>query len=151
MIAASLASLVLAGQDPSAVPVDCSKAANTLQINTCVGEELAREEARLEIYLRQAREVARTRDEEDRAYGGPSAQRGYLDGAQAAWIAYVDIVCGGVFDQFKDGSIRVAASSRCRVDLTRERTHLVWRHFLTYVDSTPPVLPEPIGPADPIG
>ena len=147
MIPAAALSLTLLAQDPTALPSNCTRAPNTLEVNACVGAQVAREDARLQMYLQRARDAARARDEVDRASGGPSAQRGYLDASQATWEAYADIVCGGVFDEFKDGTIRVSVAGRCRIDLTRERTHVVWRHFLTYADSTPPLLPEPAGPA----
>ncbi len=31
----------------------------------------------------------------------------------------------------------------CKTKLTKQRTHELWENFLTYMDSTPPVLPEP--------
>ena len=73
--------------------------------------------------------------------------RAYLDQAQAAWAVYSDLVCKGVYDKWNGGSIRNVAALRCRIDMTRERTQVVWRDYLTYVDSTPPELPEPIRPA----
>ena len=101
----------------------------------------------MEQYLLTAGERARASDEAPRSFGGPSAQRGYLASSQAAWAAYARIVCEGVNDAFKDGSIHTAMFLGCMIEMTHERTRVIWRNHLTYVDSTPPVLPEPIEPA----
>ena len=101
----------------------------------------------MQQYLLTARERAQAMDEAPRSFGGPSAQRGYLAGSQAAWSAYARIVCEGVSDAFKDGSIHTAKFLRCMIQMTHERTQVIWRDHLTYADSTPPVLPEPTGPA----
>ena len=34
----------------------------------------------------------------------------------------------------------------CMIEATRARTHDIWTDYLTYVDRTPPVLPEPVEP-----
>jgi hypothetical protein len=31
----------------------------------------------------------------------------------------------------------------CQIRLTRMRTYTIWLHWLTYMDSTPPLLPKP--------
>ena len=97
----------------------------------------------MERYLHTARERARTMDEAPRSFGGPSAQRGYLASSQAAWIAYARIVCEGVDDRFKDGSIHMAMFLGCMIEMTHDRTRVIWRNHLTYMDTTPPILPEP--------
>lgn len=98
----------------------------------------------MEQYLLIARERARASDEAPRSFGGPSGQRAYLSASQAAWTAYARIECEGVDDSFKDGSIRTAMFLGCMIKMTHERTRIIWRNHLTYADSTPPVLPEPI-------
>ena len=98
----------------------------------------------MERYLRVAEERALQRDETTRAYGGPSAQRGYLAASQSAWAAYAEIVCDGVHDGWKDGTIRTIMYLGCMIEMTHDRTRVIWRDHLTYADSTPPVLPEPV-------
>jgi uncharacterized protein YecT (DUF1311 family) len=66
---------------------------------------------------------------------------------QTAWVTYREAHCGAVYEHWKDGTIRSAKAATCNVDLTAERTHQVWKDYLTFPDSTPPVLPEP-APAD---
>ncbi|MBA4803090.1 MAG: DUF1311 domain-containing protein [Brevundimonas sp.] len=122
----------------------CRRDGNTPEINACFAEDLRREEARMEIYLRRAEERAREADELTRAYGGPSAQRGYLASSQAVWRAYAEIVCDGVHDAWKDGTIRTVMHLDCMTEMTRERTHVIWRHHLTHADGSLPVLPEPV-------
>lgn len=128
-------------------PFDCVRDGSTPQINACLAQDLAAEEARMDRYLAAAREQARSSDELPRAFGGPSAQRAYLAASQAAWTAYARIVCEGVDDSFKDGSIHTAMFLSCMIDMTLERTRVIWRDYLTYWDSTPPVLPEPFAQA----
>lgn len=154
---AALESAAAAGAEDAAVaaaasshparPFDCVRDGSTPQINVCLAQDLAAEEARMDLYLAAARERARSTDELPRAFGGPSAQRGYLAASQAAWTAYARIVCEGVDDSFKDGSIHTAMFLRCMIDMTLERTRVIWRDHLTYWDSTPPVLPEPLAQA----
>lgn len=128
-------------------PFRCVRDGSTPEVNACMADDLASETARLQQYLTVAEARARARDEIPRAFGGPSAQRGYLAASQAAWTAYARIVCEGVDDSWKDGSIHTAMYLGCMIDMTRERTRVIWRDHLTYADSTPPVLPEPVSPA----
>ncbi len=38
--------------------------------------------------------------------------------------------------------VMVMAGS-CLLDMTKKRTHEIWETYLTYMDSTPPILKEP--------
>lgn len=146
MIAALLIALTL--QTPAAAEVDCDRAANTQEINACVAQELAREEARMNRYL----QAAQSRLYDDLAAAAPGGEPGFgpawLDASQSAWVAYADIRCRGVFDQWKDGTIRTVMALGCRIEATRQRTHDIWTDHLTFGDSTPPILPEPTGAAE---
>ncbi|MEC7819221.1 MAG: lysozyme inhibitor LprI family protein [Pseudomonadota bacterium] len=66
-----------------------------------------------------------------------------LRDAQRAWIKYRDAECGAVFTSWAPGSIARTMAADCSDRLTRTRTHAIWAHWLTYEDSTPPILPEP--------
>ena len=145
--AAGDAAAAAAASSHPARPFDCVRDGSTPQINACLAQDLAAEEARMDRYLVAAREQARSSDELPRAFGGPSAQRAYLAASQTAWTAYARIVCEGVDDSFKDGSIHTAMFLSCMIDMTLERTRVIWRDHLTYWDSTPPVLPEPFAQA----
>ena len=144
--AAGDAAAAAAASPGSGPPFSCVRDGSTPEINACLAQDLAAEEARMDRYLTAARERARASDELPRSFGGPSAQRGYLAASQAAWTAYARIVCEGVDDSFKDGSIHTAMRFRCMIDMTLERTRVIWRDHLTYWDSTLPVLPEPSAP-----
>ncbi len=141
------AAAAVAGSSAGPPVFQCVRDGSTPEINACLREDLAAENLRMEQYLMTARERARARDEAPRSFGGPSAQRGYLASAQAAWTAYARIVCEGVDDSFKDGSIHTAKYLGCMTEMTHERTRVIWRDHLRSADRTPPVLPEPTGRA----
>ncbi|NBW09586.1 MAG: DUF1311 domain-containing protein [Caulobacteraceae bacterium] len=141
-----LAAILLSGQAIETAPADCSKAMTTPEINACAGLDLERETARMERYLAAARTRARELDAVDDVRDR-SHQQVYLQNAQKAWEAYAAIVCDGVYDEWKGGTIRNAMYIGCQVEMTRERTRVIWRDYLTYADSTPPILPEPVDPA----
>ena len=48
-----------------------------------------------------------------------------------------------MFDFWRGGTIRVGMELDCRIRLTRLRTFALWRDWLTFADSTPPLLPRP--------
>ena len=59
------------------------------------------------------------------------------------FTAYREAECGALYDRAIMGSIRNMEYLACSIILTRARTHAIWRHWLTYPDGTPPILPEP--------
>ena len=63
---------------------------------------------------------------------------------QTAWMTYREAHCGAVYAHWKDGTIRSAMAADCNIDLTADRTHQIWKDYLTFPDSTPPLLPEPL-------
>ena len=132
-----LMAMMLTGQAIDNLPADCSQAMTTPEINACGALDLRREEQRMEEYLQAAYR---------RAADSGTQEAAWLRASQSAWKAYADIACGAVYEQWSDGTIRGVMYLGCMVNLTRERTHVVWRGFLTYPDSTPPVLPEPRRP-----
>lgn len=129
-------------------PVVCVRDGNTLQLNACVADDLSAEEARMQRYFDAARTRALEGDAQSGEFGEARTQQAaWLDAAQRSWEAYADIRCQGVFDQWKGGTIRTVMIAGCRIAATRQRTHDIWADHLTYADSTPPVLPEPVRPA----
>ncbi|MBX9459950.1 MAG: DUF1311 domain-containing protein [Brevundimonas sp.] len=141
MIWLAAAAMMMAGQEIDHLPADCAQASNTLEINACATLDVQREQLRLDRYFAAA--VARVQGEGD---DGAEAAA-WLRASQPAWKAYADIACGAVYEHWSGGSIRGVMYLGCMKELTRERTHAIWRDFLTYADSTPPILPEPVGPA----
>jgi uncharacterized protein YecT (DUF1311 family) len=120
---------------------------NTLQINACFGERFKQADAELARYAAAARK--RLRNEVSKASPGDDsaarALRGF-DAAEKAWSVYRDAECAAVYDNWSTGTIRTVEDLGCRIDLTRLHTHTVWRNWLTYMDSTPPILQEPAVP-----
>ncbi|MEZ8023849.1 lysozyme inhibitor LprI family protein [Vibrio sp. 1F255] len=113
--------------------VDCENAMNTIEINHCAAIELESAQAELDKYLAASFE--------HNAYDAQLVAS--IKKAQESWQAYMTAHCDSVYTQWRDGSIRGVMALSCKTTLTKQRTHEVWANFLTYMDSTPPVLPEP--------
>jgi len=113
--------------------IDCENALNTLEINQCAAIELQTAEQQLETYLQASFE----HNAED-----PILVEA-IKRSQADWSTYMTAHCDAIYTQWRDGSIRGVMALSCKTELTKDRTHQIWANFLTYMDSTPPVLPEP--------
>ncbi|WP_061017321.1 lysozyme inhibitor LprI family protein [Vibrio splendidus] len=113
--------------------VDCENAMNTIEINQCAAIELESAQAELDKYLEASFE--------HNSYDAELVSS--VKSAQESWQAYVTAHCDSVYTQWRDGSIRGVMALSCKTKLTKQRTYEVWENFLTYMDSTPPVLPEP--------
>ena len=107
----------------------------TLEINNCMARELDRAQAELHRYVMAAGKRLRQEDQAV-AVGG-------FDKAETSWTAYRDTECDAVYAYWSEGTIRNAMELGCKIKLTREHTHAIWRLWLTYPDSTPAILPEP--------
>lgn len=66
-----------------------------------------------------------------------------FDHSQEAWKTYRDEHCSSYYYYWKGGTIAGPFHAACLNDLTRERTWEIWKYWLHYADSTPPMLPEP--------
>lgn len=64
--------------------------------------------------------------------------------SQTAWSRSKEAFCRSAAEEFSGGSASNALYLRCVLQQTERRTHDVWEWHLTYGDSTPPDLPEPI-------
>lgn len=113
--------------------VDCNNIRNTLDTNQCANIELEAAEDVLTHYLETSIE--------HNAVDPVLVEAIKL--AQTQWQAYASAHCGSVYTQWRDGTIRGVMGITCLTRLTKQRTHDIWEDFLTYMDSTPPVLPEP--------
>lgn len=111
----------------------CATAQNTLEDSQCMTGEVARADKKLNTYLQSAK--ARLKKDGDSKLN--------LDTAQNAWAQYRTLHCGDVYTYWEQGSIRYRQSAQCQLDLIQSRTHDIWKAYLTYADSTPPVLPAP--------
>ena len=106
---------------------------NSAEVQACMGKQLEQANALLARYVA----TAQARIAKD--FGSKPD----LEAAQAAWSHYRDLECGDVFDLWMQGTYRTIASAECMLRLTQQRTHEIWQAYLTYQDSTPPLLPEP--------
>ena len=122
----------------------CDRGGTTLELNECAFEDLAKEETRMQRYLDLALEQAADSDIRSREYGEPTRQVELLTAAQTAWAAYAELRCEARGDQVQGGTIQTIVLVGCEIDATRQRTHEIWADHLTYPDSTPPMLPEPV-------
>lgn len=122
-----------------AVPAStCQDAKTTTETNACLAGVLDDAQQQMDRYYDAA--VRRLRPQQGPAAAAALSQ---LASAQAAWRTYRDAECGAVFAHRSEGSIRIAAETRCRIGATRMRTFSIWWSWLTYADSTPPILPRP--------
>lgn len=143
--AACAAAAVKAAEDfTREVGTDCIEPVVTLDLNACLALDLAREEERMFNYLELAEQRAWQEDRERLDMGEPTSTGAFLSSSQMAWRAYAEIECEGVYDRWKAGTIRGAMSLHCWIDLTRERSHRIWAHHLTFINGSAPLAPEPI-------
>lgn len=111
----------------------CRDAKNTIEDIKCMSAEVDKANKTLREYLDAAKErIARDK------ITGPN-----LDATQAEWSRYRTMHCGDVYQYWAEGTYRYRASAQCEIDLARARTHDIWAAYLTFVDSTPALLPEP--------
>jgi len=133
------AAVALAAADAPAPAPSCP-GDTTPEINDCMAAKLDAAERELDRYLAAARQRLKS-DAADSP--GVAAALADIDKAQSAWKVYSAAECDAVYNYWKEGTIRGAMALTCEIDLTGERTHQVWSQWLTYMDSTPPILPEP--------
>lgn len=112
---------------------DCPDANTTYEIGMCLAEHLEQQEVELQHYLAEAR--ARYVDNEMVIES--------IEKAQQSWLAYRLEQCSSIYNIWKDGTIRSIMGLNCSIHMTKLRIHQIWHSYLTYMDSTPPLLPEP--------
>lgn len=115
------------------VELSCVDPVNTLMINHCATNELKVAKAKLALYL-QATLEHNSKD--------PVLLKS-IKKAQQDWQIYATSHCDSIYTQWREGTIRGVMTINCQTQLNKQRTHELWANFLTYMDSTPPVLPEP--------
>ncbi|HIF9116054.1 TPA: lysozyme inhibitor LprI family protein [Photobacterium damselae] len=113
--------------------LDCDNPMNTIQINQCAAIKLDTAQAQLAQYLKASLTHNANAPELVEA----------IKVAQKDWQAYMTAHCNAVYTQWREGTIRGVMAISCKTELTEQRTHELWQNFLTYMDSTPAVLPEP--------
>lgn len=116
-------------------PLDCP-GMTTYDMNRCAAADLDTTQVRLDRYVIAAR--ARNVDPDS------AAILAAFDASQSAWKSYAESECNAVYERWKGGTIRGVMTLGCQIDLIDSRTHVIWENWLQYMDSTPPVLPEPL-------
>ena len=111
----------------------CPGAETTLQMNECYASHYAAAQERHQSYLDAARKHESKRPE----------LIAMIDQSEKAFEEYRTAECDAVYENWKSGTIRNMMTLACAIDLTNQRTHTVWSTWLTYMDSSEPVLPEP--------
>lgn len=130
--------ILAAATSMAATPTPACPGDTTQEINSCASQRLDRAGATLARYVAAARK--RIEDEKD---AKSAATLIAFDKAEAAWAAYATAECDAVYDDWIDGTIRDSMDLNCQIDLTTSHTHTIWSNWLTYMDDTPPILPEP--------
>jgi uncharacterized protein YecT (DUF1311 family) len=115
------------------VDLSCVDPINTLMVNHCATNELKVAKAELAHYLQASLE---------HNSNDPALLKS-IKKAQQDWQIYATSHCDSIYTQWREGTIRGAMTINCQTQLNKHRTHELWANFLTYMDSTPPVLPEP--------
>lgn len=125
-----LALAIAAASGPAICP-----GTTTIQVDACFEARLKTTDATLNRYFQTALKRARKESGED------AAQK--LVRAERSWTTYRNAECGSVFDYWSGGTIRTSMELDCRIRLTRLRAYAIWRDWLTYAGSTPPLLARP--------
>lgn len=112
---------------------NCQETQTTIEFNDCLIEELQKEKKILSKYVKASIE----------RYKEVPELIAEINIAQRKWEEYVETHCDSIYTLWEEGSIRNAMALSCRIKLNKQRTHNLWSDFLTYMDSSPPVLPEP--------
>lgn len=133
---------VLAVLTASAQPVTPDCGGNSQEHGACVAAAVERAEAEMKRYHLAALRRVLTTEHRGIAHAGRSAAV-RMEWAQAEFLDYRNAECGALYLHHAEGSIRTSEALACRLDLTNARTHDIWERWLTYPDSTPPILPEP--------
>ncbi|MBW4331257.1 DUF1311 domain-containing protein [Stakelama sp. CBK3Z-3] len=124
---------------------DPCQGSTTIAVNQCLANDVDTAQAELDRYLAAARERVGQTEDDPLAATKKELLTGF-DAAQDAWEKYRDAQCDNIYRYWQGGTIRGAMALGCKLELTQQRTHFIWESFLTYPDSTPPVLPEPVLP-----
>ena len=114
-------------------PGRCAEAMTTLDMDECLGKVFTRADDRRKAYMEAA--LARQAESPER--------QAMIRASDKAFEAYRKAECDSVYDNWKEGTIRGSMLLSCSIGMTDARTHVIWENWLTYMDGTPPVLPEP--------
>ena len=138
----------LAGATPASASSrrnDCPNANTTQAEDECLSQVLGEAQAELARYRTAAETRAKASVDFASKYPGsvqPDTSAAFHK-AEATWSAYKDAECTATSDNWSGGTIRTAKELSCEIKLTRLHAYTLWDQWLTFPDSTPPLLPEP--------
>ena len=112
----------------------------TIEINRCSNIDAEKANAELNRYLDKAFEKLSQYAEES---GEDNLTVQLLEKSQVAWLEYRNTYCSAIYEKWSSGTMRGLIHNTCMLELTKERTLRIWLDYLTYMDSTKPVLPKP--------
>ena len=124
------------GMTPKALGLEsdpCGIAQSTVDRRACRHQQMKELEQRLQLYWKTAQQKAT-------AKGLDPLQ---FNAAQSSWERYRSEHCGNVYMLWKDASIRYEMVAVCNQKLIKDRTYDLWKAYLSSIDGTPPVLPDP--------
>ncbi|HWU14899.1 MAG TPA: lysozyme inhibitor LprI family protein [Caulobacter sp.] len=121
-------------------PAPCINAGTTPEVEACAAEYAHRDDRELVRYIAAAR---KSLSEDSVFTESAKAALKEFDASQAAWEAFRKAECDAVYTHWSDGTIRGAMYQSCWQAVTQARTRLVWKTWLQFMDSTPPLMPEP--------
>ena len=122
---------------------------STPAVNACAHEYSRRADKELERYLAAARRrIAEEAAADNGQIGVVKQPPAAFDAAQVAWAAYRKAECEAVYDSWSGGTIRGAMYEGCWRSVTKARTLQVWDTWLTFEDSTQPLMPKPADKPD---
>ena len=114
--------------------LDCSNLNNnTYELMDCQKIEIVKYEAVLEKYWNKSLE----------RYRDNTQVLDLMKKSQNLWFKYRNAECSTVHQIWINGTIRGLFHGECLLDMTKNRTHMIWDRYLKYEDSTPAILPEP--------
>jgi uncharacterized protein YecT (DUF1311 family) len=123
IVLAAVAALAQDPAQPEALPCpEPLSALGDLAMRECLDQALRWEEARMRRYWNAASEAVAARSPETQT-------EAFVDASQAAWAAYAEIACQGVAEEQGPGSLSGMALRSCMIELMRERSETLWRHY----------------------
>lgn len=127
-------------------PTICNGAASTPEVEACAAEYSRRADRELARYVAAARKTLIAETQDEPFARSATAALAEFDASQAAWEVFRKAECSAVYTRFGDGTIRGTMYQSCWRSATKSRTAMVWSNWLQFMDSTPPLMPEPKDP-----
>jgi uncharacterized protein YecT (DUF1311 family) len=102
-------------------------------VQNCISIEAKQSEKLLNKYLKASVEQ----------YFGDDKTIQNIEQTQKIWQKYKNQQCNSVYDMWQGASVTFVEQLSCQVRLNRYRAYELWSVYLTYADSTLPVLKKP--------